>query len=266
MPAGASRTTRWRRSTPKRRRSRSRRRWSVWAAGFGGSQTTAGNAATGSNNSASSIYGTAVGADYSLSPNTIAGFSLAGGGTNFSVTNGGSGRSDLFQAGAFVRHTAGAAYVSAALAYGWQDVTTNRTVTIAGLDRCRPASTPTPIRDAWRVAIASLRRLREASASRPMRRHSSRPSNCRPMPKARRREAGAFALAYGAKNANDTRSELGLRTDKSYALNDAILNLRGRLAWAHDFDPDRSIATTFQALPTASIRRQWCCAGFRPRR
>ena len=44
----------------------------------------------------------------------LAGFALAGGGTNFSVNNFGSGRSDLFQAGAFVRHKVGAAYVSAA--------------------------------------------------------------------------------------------------------------------------------------------------------
>jgi hypothetical protein len=95
-------------------------RWSVWAAGYGGSQTTDGNAAVGSNNTSSSIYGTTVGADYRFSPDTLAGFALAGGGTNFSVANGGSGRSDLFQAGAFVRHNAGPAYISAALAYGWQ--------------------------------------------------------------------------------------------------------------------------------------------------
>jgi outer membrane autotransporter protein len=36
-----------------------------------------------------------------------------------------------------VRHTAGAAYVSGALAYGWQDLTTNRTVTVAGFDQLR---------------------------------------------------------------------------------------------------------------------------------
>ena len=45
-------------------------RWSVWAAGFGGSQTTDGNAALGSNNTTSSISGTAVGADYRFSPYT----------------------------------------------------------------------------------------------------------------------------------------------------------------------------------------------------
>ena len=111
-------------------------RWSVWAAGYGGSQTTDGNAALGSNNTTSRIAGGAVGADYRFSPFTLAGFALAGGGTNFSVANGlGSGRSDLFQAGAFIRHTVGPAYLSGALAYGWQDITTDRTVTIAGVDQ-----------------------------------------------------------------------------------------------------------------------------------
>ncbi len=88
----------------------STQRWSLWAAGFGGAQTTDGNTALGSNNTTSRMFGMAAGADYWFSPNTVAGFALAGGGTNFSVVNGGTGRSDLFQAGAFVRHTAGAAY------------------------------------------------------------------------------------------------------------------------------------------------------------
>jgi len=112
-------------------------RWSVWGAGFGGSQSTDGNATVGSNNTTSNIAGTAVGADYLISPNTLVGFALAGGGTGFSVANGGSGRSDLFQAGAYARQSLGAAYLSAALAYGWQDITTNRTVAVAGLDQLR---------------------------------------------------------------------------------------------------------------------------------
>src|SRR6202007_1714784 len=107
--------------------------WSVWAAGFGGSQTTDGNAVLGSNSTTSSVAGTVVGADYRISPYTLAGFALAGGGTSFSVVGSGSGHSDLFQAGAFVRHTVGPAYISAALAYGWQDITTNRHVTSARL-------------------------------------------------------------------------------------------------------------------------------------
>jgi Autotransporter beta-domain len=38
-----------------------------------------------------------------------------------------------------------------------------------------------------------------------------------------------------------------------FASPDSLLTLRVRLAWAHDFDPDRSIAATFQALPGASF-------------
>jgi len=49
------------------------------------------------------------------------------------------------------------------------------------------------------------------------------------------------------------RSELGIRTDKSWALADGMLTLRGRFAWAHDYDPDRSIGATFQSLPGASF-------------
>jgi uncharacterized protein with beta-barrel porin domain len=225
-------------------------RWSTWIAGFGGSQTTDGNTALGSNSTTSSIYGTAVGADYRFSPDTLAGFSLAGGGTNFSVANSGSGHSDLFQAGAFVRHTVGPAYLSAALAYGWQDVTTNRTVTVAGIDQLRarfnanafsgrvetgyrfvtPVMGVTPYA-AGQFTTFDLPSYAEGAVS----------------------GASTFALAYGAKSVTDTRSELGIRTDRSWAMQDSILTLRGRVAWAHDYDPDRSIATTFQTLPGASF-------------
>src|SRR5215471_10400245 len=65
--------------------------------------------------------------------------------------------------------------------------------------------------------------------------------------------ANTFALAYSAKDTTDTRSELGIRTDKSFAMEDGIFTLRGRLAWAHDFNPDRNILSTFQALPGSSF-------------
>ena len=33
----------------------------------------------------------------------------------------------------------------------------------------------------------------------------------------------------------------------------AILTLRGRAAWAHDFNPDRAVSAIFQTLPGASF-------------
>ena len=65
--------------------------------------------------------------------------------------------------------------------------------------------------------------------------------------------ANTFALTYGAKNVTASRSELGVRTDKSFAMQNAILTLRGRVAWAHDFNTDRSIAAMFQTLPGAAF-------------
>ncbi|SEC82513.1 autotransporter-associated beta strand repeat-containing protein [Bradyrhizobium lablabi] len=228
-------------------------RWSVWAAGFGGSQTTDGNAALGSNATTSRLFGTAVGADYRFSPFTLAGFALAGGGTNFSVTGGGSGRSDLFQAGAFVHHTVGAAYLSGALAYGWQDVTTDRTVTIAGVDRLRAAFNANAY--SGRVE-GGYRYVTPWAGGVGLTPYAAGQFTTFDLPAyAEQAISGAntFALAYGSKSVTDTRSELGLRADKSYAVQNAILTLRGRAAWAHDFNPDRTIGTTFQALPGASF-------------
>jgi uncharacterized protein with beta-barrel porin domain len=207
----------------------------------------------GSNTSTSRIFSMAAGADYILSPNTIAGFALAGGGTNFSVVSGGSGRSDLFQAGAFVRHTVGAAYLSGALAYGWQDVTTDRTVTIAGVDRLRAQFNA----NAWSGRLeGGYRFVAPWVGGVGITPYAAAQFTTFDLPAyAESVVSGAntFALAYGAKSVTDTRSELGIRADKSWATQNAILTLRGRAAWAHDFNPDHAINSTFQALPGASF-------------
>jgi autotransporter-associated beta strand protein len=228
-------------------------RWSVWAAGFGGSQTTDGNAVAGSNSTTSRIFGGVIGADYYFSPRTIAGFALAGGGTNFSVANGGSGRSDLFQAGAFVRHTVGKAYISGALAYGWQDITTDRTVTIAGVDRLRAEFNANAfsgrVEGGYRFVMPWIGGFGITPYAASQFTTFDLPAY------AERVVSGAnnFALAYAAKSVTASRTELGLRADKSYAMTNAVLTLRGRAAWAHDFNADRNIAATFQTLPGASF-------------
>ncbi len=228
-------------------------RWSVWAAGYGGSQTTDGNAVVGSNTATSRIYGTTVGADYRLSPFTVAGFALAGGGTSFGVTNYGTGRSDLFQAGGFIRHTIGAAYLSGALAYGWQDVTTNRTLAIAGIDQLQGRFNANAysgrVEGGYRLIASWINGVGITPYAAGQFTTFDLPAY------AERVISGgsAFALAYGARSATDTRSELGFRTDKSIAMQDAVLTLRGRAAWSHDYDPTRAIGAIFLALPGASF-------------
>jgi uncharacterized protein with beta-barrel porin domain len=228
-------------------------RWSVWAAGFGGSQRTDGNAVLGSNDTSSSIYGTAVGVDYRLSPNTLAGFALAGGGTNFSVNTLGTGRSDLFQAGAFVRHNIGPAYLSGALAYGWQDITTDRFVTVAGVDHLRAQFNA----NAWSGRVeGGYRFVAPIAGGVGITPYAAGQFVSFELPRYMEQAvvgSNQFALGYNAKTATDARSELGIRTDKSFAMTNGIFTLRGRLAWAHDYDPDRNVLATFQTLPGASF-------------
>ncbi|UWU76758.1 autotransporter domain-containing protein [Bradyrhizobium huanghuaihaiense] len=225
-------------------------RWDVWAAGYGGSQTTDGNTALGSNTTGSSVYGTAVGLDYRFSPSTIAGFALAGGGTGFNVNGLGWGRSDLFQAGAFVRHTVGPAYITAALAYGWQDVTTNRIVTAAGVDQLRAQFNANAfsgrIEGGYRYATQWIGLTPYAAAQATL---FSLPNYSEFAVVGN----NTFALNYAAKDVTSTRTELGLRADKSFAAAGGLMTLRGRLAWAHDYNPDRTIGAVFQTLPGAAF-------------
>jgi autotransporter-associated beta strand protein/probable HAF family extracellular repeat protein len=228
-------------------------RWSVWSAGYGGSQTTDGNAVLGSNNTRSSIGGVAVGADYRFSPNTLAGFAIAGGGTNFSINGLGSGRSDLFQAGAFMRHTVGPAYLSTALAYGWQDITTDRTVTVAGADLLRANFNANAYSGRVEGGYRFVTPWIGGAGITPYAAGQFTTFDLPAYTEQAIAGANTFALAYASKSATDTRSELGVRTDKSFAMPNGIFTLRGRAAWAHDFNPDRNISATFQTLPGASF-------------
>jgi autotransporter-associated beta strand protein len=221
-------------------------RWSVWGSAYGGGSNSEGNAALGSNNSSARAFGFVAGADYRISPSTLAGFVLAGGGTNFAVNGFGTGRSDLFQAGAFVRHNVGAAYISAAAAYGWQDVTTDRTVTVAGLDRLHAEfnanSYSGRIEGGYRYATPWMGITPYAAGQFTT---YSLPAYAEQVLAG----SSAFALNYAAKDVTASRTELGVRTDRSFAMQNGILTLRGRLAWAHDFNTDRNVAAVFQTLP-----------------
>ena len=225
-------------------------RWNVWGAAFGGGSSTSGNAALGSNDATARVFGFAVGADYRLSRDTLAGFALAGGGTNFSVSGFGSGRSDLFQAGAFIRHNIGNAYVTAAAAYGWQDVTTERTITAGGFERLRAQFNA----NAYSGRIeGGTRYLTPWMGITPYAAGQFTTYSLPAYAEQVLAGAGTFALNYAARDVTAARSELGVRSDKSFAVLNGLLTLRGRAAWAHDFNTDRNVTALFQTLPGAAF-------------
>ena len=69
---------------------------------YGGSNIANGDPSAGSSNVTTRLSASPAGMDYRYSPDTIFGFALAGGGTNWGLASGlGTGRSDAFQAGVY---------------------------------------------------------------------------------------------------------------------------------------------------------------------
>jgi uncharacterized protein with beta-barrel porin domain len=192
------------------------------------------------------VYGGLGGAAYALSPDTRLGFALGGGGTAFGLSDGlGSGRSDRFQAGVYTRHTfARSGYLTGAFAYGWHDVTTERV-----------APTGERLRGAYKAHVLSGRveagwRIETLLAG--VTPYAAGQAISYRLPSYLEQGNGAadsFALGYAGQTVTATRSELGVRLDRSAVFHDALLTLRGRAAWTHNFDTERALAATFQALP-----------------
>ena len=225
-------------------------RWSAWGGAYGGGNRTSGDpAVVGSHDLCASTAGFAGGLDYHLTRDSVVGFALAGGGTNWSLSQGlGGGKSDAFQAGVYGATRSGPAYLAAAFAYTNHWMSTDR-FAFAGdhlTASFNAQSIAGRIESGYRFAtfyggVAPYAAIQAQSFRTPS--YSETDTN-----------GGGFALAYNARTATDTRSELGARFDHLVALYPAAaLALRGRLAWAHDWVSDPTLAAVFQTLPGASF-------------
>jgi uncharacterized protein with beta-barrel porin domain len=202
--------------------------WRAWGAGFGGSSQTKGDPATGSSNVTASVYGSAAGMDYRVTPDTVLGFALAGAGTSWGLAQGlGTGRSDAFQAGLYGKSYFGPAYVSGALAFAIDWFTTNRialgdqlTANFTGQNYVARAEAGyrygLPVTGVM-VGITPYTALQVQDFHTPSYSETDL-------------TAGGFGLNYAATNATDTRSELGARFDNLQIVEGMPLILRGRLA------------------------------------
>jgi outer membrane autotransporter protein len=203
----------------------------------------------GTANTSSRVYGGAAGFDYRLTQDALIGFALGGGGTNYGLANGlGGGRSELFQAGIYGWHDFGPAYVAASLAYGWQDVTTDRNVFLNQYRANFDASAMSGrLETGVRIPVGSSAAIAPYAAGRFV--TFWLPSYGEQV------VAGAsiFALNYQSRDVTSSRTELGLRGETSFASSDAVITLRGRAAWAHNFDTARGISASFLSLPASGF-------------
>jgi len=227
-------------------------RWGVWGQAYGGTNKIDGDAATVSHDSTARTYGLATGFDYRVSGDTMIGFALAGAGESWGLSDGlGGGRGDALQLGVYGSKQYGAAYLSGALAYAVHNITTDRTVTVAGSDHLTANFTAqsvggrietgyrfdTPYAGVTPYAAVQVQDFFTPSYSE----NAVSGSN-------------AFALSYDSRSSVATRTELGAWFDKMMALERGnALSLRLRAAWANDHETNQGIGASFQTLPDASF-------------
>jgi uncharacterized protein with beta-barrel porin domain len=223
-------------------------RWTAWGAAYGGANTTNGVAGVGSGNITADTYGFAAGMDYHYSPDTIVGFALGGGGTNWGLANGsGTGRSDAFQSGIYGISRFAQAYVAAALAFANHWFTTSRAALGDALTANFDAqSYGARVETGYRYAVPNLALpgfgVTPYTALQAQDFHTPSYSESDVT-------GGGFGLSYAAQNATDVRTELGARFDDPAVIAGMPLLLRARLAWAHDFVGDPAVSAAFESLP-----------------
>jgi fibronectin-binding autotransporter adhesin len=231
-------------------------RWSVWGAAFGQSLNASGDTTVGSSSISGRIYGGAGGLDYRWSPDTVTGVALAGGGTNYTVSQAlGTGRSDAFAGGVYGSAHVGPAYVAAALSAANHWMKTDRTA--FGGDHLQAEfnaqSYGGRLEGGWRVDVMPGLAVSPylAGVAQSFTTPSYRETDL---------VGGGFGLQYKSNSATQVRGEAGAHVDSRLAVNDyTSLVLHATGAWAYQHVTNSALLATFQAavapgaLPGAGV-------------
>lgn len=191
----------------------------------------------------------------SRSDTTKVGFAFGVGDTSFNLSDGlGGGRSSMFDAGFYASTQFDAGYVTAGLAYGFHDVTTDRYVTIAGIDHLRgnfgAHNIAGQIEAGYEVGLFTpYAAVRGYVLNTPSYAESTVSGQ------------STFALNYAASTALTGRTEIGTKFDWTTPIGaESTLDLHARVAWLHAFGSNSSINAAFQLIPNAPFTVQGATA------
>ena len=223
-------------------------RWTSWGAAYGGGSSISADSAATSSNVTARTYGIAAGMDYHVSPDTILGFALAGGGTNWGLSDGlGGGRSDAFQVGGYGITHAGPAYVAGAASFTNHWFSTTRAALGDQLTgRFQGESYGVRLEGGYRFAVLPWLGVTPYAAVQAQEFSTAGFSETDVT-------GGGFGLSYASVWASDVRNELGVRLDDPTTFAGMPLILRGRVAYARDTVGNPALGAAFQTLPGASF-------------
>jgi uncharacterized protein with beta-barrel porin domain len=233
-------------------------RWGIWAAAYGGLYNIAGDSSAGTSAWSASTFGAVIGLDYRATPYTTVGVALAGGSINYALSGGlGGGSGEMFQAAVYSLTRVNAAYVSAALAYGFYSMSTGRTVTLPSTEDLTAAFAANDvggrIEGGYRFAIPGVfgwpgfgftpyGALQAQYFMTPSYQETAASG------------ASTFALAYNSQTTSMIQTEFGAWFDETIALdNGASLALWTRAAWAYDHWSGTSMTAAFESIPGSSF-------------
>lgn len=226
------------------------RPWTVWGTVYGGGNRTVGDVAgSGTHDVTAATGGIAVGADYRVTADTVAGFAIGMGTTGWNVSDGqGNGSSKAVNVGLYGATHFGPAYLATAFAFSNHWVTTDRyafmgdhlgadfnVINFGGRVEGGYRFDVTPGIGVIPYAAVQVQALR--------------------MPGFTENDTSGvgFGLSYAAADATDTRGELGARFQDLTEIGGVPVMLRARLAWAHDWASNPALTAAFQALPGSSF-------------
>lgn len=203
----------------------------------------------GSHDLSTNAFGVAAGLDYHLTRDMLVGVALGGGRTSWALSQGlGGGAGDLFDLGVYGSRQFGPAYVSGALAFANQWLTTSRSGPFGEALSGRFASQTYGgrIEGGYRLATqAGGLTPYAAFQAMDFDAHAYSEQNCC---------GDGFGLAYAGRTASDIRSEFGARFDQVVAVQpEASVTLRARAAWIHNWVSDPTVGATFETLPGAGF-------------
>lgn len=219
---------------------------SVWASLYGSSSETDGDSSQGWHDRTSQNRGIAAGLNYALSGRTDLGAALSWNTADFSLSeNAGNGSSDTVFVALRGRTATERAYLEGALAYGRSAITTDRTLTIAGMDRL-VGETDADILAAHVEAGYSMGIFTPFVGLR------AQSHTTKAFTENAAEGTSTYALSYDEHTSNSVRSELGVQMQWPLGEAPASTPTFGlRAAWAHEFATNDAGTRSLVNLPDA---------------
>ena len=224
------------------------RPWDVWASGYGAHSVVEGDALLGQRQRTSTNRGLAAGLNFAPNARQDFGIALSWNTADFALAEaGGHGNAKTASVALRGRTSTDRAYLEGAIAFGHSDISTERTLTIAGVDRLVGETTANTI-------AAHVEAGYSMGIFTPFIGLRAQSFTSKAFSETAAAGSSSYALRYDDQTATSVRSELGvdLQWDTARAAG-GVTSVGLRAAWAHEFASNPDSTAAFLSVPGVAI-------------